>query len=233
MDLAASFLANPALRLASPKSLSALAANARKQIYQPGDRVLTRGSPQNGLAFLAEGQLQLYAKSAQTGDQVLQALVSSPAIFGDAEHYSGLKRWAVSAKAATLLTVVWLLPEDFDALLAAEPKVAVVLYRNACWRLMMAVQLNLFNTLQPTHKKILQLMRSAARELPADAPVKLSTADIARSIGVNRKTVDRNLAAMEREGLLVARDDGWLLRDDANTTEIDQMGDRSSWRLSR
>jgi CRP-like cAMP-binding protein len=194
---------NPALGLGGARELHELSRLCAVRDYDDGALVVSAGLAQTHVLAVASGRLELYRQDREQDAQMLQGQLGAPAIFGDAELYSGVGVWMVSARARPEATAVQIPIAAFDAYVSNDAKVAAALYRDACARHMLTVQLAQFMRLAPTERMILAVMRSAAHAEADDAfRTRITKMDIARALGIDRKTVTRNVKSLEEKGII-------------------------------
>src|SRR6185436_295292 len=155
-DVFSCLSAHPIFSLASRASLETVALSSAVRAYEAGGRVALLGNEQTHVLVLVEGSLRLYRKNTEVETEMLVGIVEAPAVFGDAELYSGTGRWSVSVRADSSAVAVLIENAAFDRLVAAEGAVAAALYRDASARHFLAVQLMQVFALQKTQNKILR-----------------------------------------------------------------------------
>lgn len=194
----------PVFANADDAVLKRAAARSSVQHY-PREKVVVRnGLPQTHILVVAQGALHLYRKNREAQTQILIAVVHAPATFGDAELYARAP-WMVSARSVADTVIVHVPNDAYDELVAADAQVAAALYRECCARLLLAVQVMQVHGLQKVRNKILRLLWDRSRVRPESGSRRLaplSQVELAAALGVNRKTISRNLRDLEREGVL-------------------------------
>jgi CRP/FNR family transcriptional regulator, anaerobic regulatory protein len=227
---------NPVLAAANTAALGRLALRSTVGIYGRGDRVATLGSPQEEVLMLAAGAVELWMHGKRKNASLLVGLLHPPALFGDAELFTG-SPWLASARAAVDGTTVVRMPNGaFNHLVRADGAAAYGLYADACSRLMLVMRTLRVVGIDPAEQRLLALLSSQAEPGSATPRVRLSQARLARALGVDRKTVARDLAALERSGA-VRRDgkEAVLLEAPAqHLTDVGRLhGFGTAWRLAR
>ena len=192
----------PAFARANDASLARAAALSELRSYPSEKQVVRSGDPQTHVLIVAQGGLHLYRQNREAKTQMLIAVVRAPATFGDAELYAKAP-WMVSARSTDDTVIVHMPNRAFDELIAENGPVAAALYRETCARLLLAVQVMQVHGLQKVKYKILRLLwemtpaeSSGARVVPH------SQTDLAKALGVNRKTIARNLQELEDERVI-------------------------------
>jgi CRP-like cAMP-binding protein len=222
---------NPVLGLGSPAALEQLAEASTVRRYAAGATVTIARSPQTHVLVLAEGKLALKKRNREAKTQLLVGVIVAPAIYGDAEAYSATRRWVASARAAEPTLAVQVPNRALDAFVEREGKAAAALYRDACARHYLAVELMQVHALQKTQHKILRLLMSQATGPGREVQVR--PAQLAAALGVNRKTVARNLALLEEQGLLARHGRAVELKPDRESFAALQGGLGARWELER
>jgi CRP/FNR family transcriptional regulator, dissimilatory nitrate respiration regulator len=194
----------PAFAAATDAALARLAARSEVRHYARDQQVVRSGLAQTHVLVVAQGALHLYRQNREAKTQMLIAVVQAPATFGDAELYARAP-WMVSAKAVADTVIVQVPNAAYDAFITEDGKAAAALYREACARILLAVQVMQVHGLQKVRNKILRLLweRASAPDRKGAARVApLSQVELAEALGVNRKTIARNLRDLEVEGLI-------------------------------
>jgi CRP-like cAMP-binding protein len=194
----------PAFSHAADAALTRAAAGSEVRHYTREEQVVRAGLEQRHVLVVVQGALHLYRQNRETDTQMLIAVVHAPATFGDAELYARAP-WMVSAKAVADTVVVRVPNAAYDALIEEDGKVAAALYKEACARILLAVQVMQVHGLQKVRNKILRLLwEQAAPPTSPSGPrvAPLSQVGLADALGVNRKTIARNLRELEDAGLI-------------------------------
>ncbi len=193
----------PAFAHAKDGALARAAAESEVRHYPARQQVVRAGAAQTHVLIVAQGALRLYRRNREAKTEILVAVVTAPATFGDAELYAH-SPWMVSAAAVADTLVVHMPNAAYDGLVAGDGAAAAALYREACVRLLLAVQVMQVHGLQKVRHKILRLLWDAAAtpERGARRVASLSQVDLADALGVNRKTIARNLRDLESDGLI-------------------------------
>ena len=221
---------NPVLSAGDDRALARLAAASSERVLDAGDVLVRVGSPQRDVFLIADGQLELYRRNRLAETQILCGVLHPPSLFGDAELYSKTP-WTVSAKAVEPTVVVAMPNAAFDAIVDADGKVAAGLYRDACARQMLVIQIMQIFALQKTQHQILRLLWSVA---DGDRVAAVSVVQLARALGLNRKTVTRHLKELEALEMLRRDKDSvqLLLPDDLPLwPSLPEHGFGAAWRL--
>jgi CRP-like cAMP-binding protein len=190
---------------------------------------------------VAEGRLELSKRNRKQDVQLLMGIVRAPALLGDAELF-GRASWSVTSKAVEPTTLVAIPNAVFDRAAREDLQLAYGLYRDASQRHLLVINLMQIMGLQSTAHRVLRLLCMQATqpgtdidEATGDRIIRLETVKLARAVGVNRKTVARAVAGLERCGF-VARCDTNRVRlagelDIRTLQDIGEHGFGASWRL--
>lgn len=199
--------------------------------FIPGAKVLTVGLPCEHVLMLGAGSMELHRRNRAAKTQILQGIVEAPSLFGDVELYAGHSHWAVSASALEPLSVVYLPRPAWDTFVGAQREVAAALYREACARHMLSIQLVQIFALQRTENKVLRLICELAEGTPPVATV--SQVELSRALALNPRTINRNLSALEEEGLIRRDGDRVEVLSRDPLPRLGTFGTGTSWRLPR
>jgi CRP-like cAMP-binding protein len=193
----------PAFASANGASLARAAALSEVRSYASEKPVVRSGDAQTHVLIVAQGGLHLYRQNREAKTQMLIAIVRAPATFGDAELYAKAS-WMVSARSTDDTVIVHMPNRAFDELISENGPVAAALYRETCARLLLAVQVMQVHGLQKVKHKILRLLWEMAPAVESSGArvVPHSQTELAKALGVNRKTIARNLQELEDEGVI-------------------------------
>ncbi|MBI1945487.1 MAG: Crp/Fnr family transcriptional regulator [Deltaproteobacteria bacterium] len=188
---------HPAFAAARPRTLRALAARCAERVVERGDVLAHAGTPVRALLLVLEGALEL--SHGRVGDRrrlrpVLLGRIEAPTLFGDASWYGG-GTWPVTARAALDGLVALVPPRLFDRLLDEDPGLAAGLYRAVNRRHFRSIVLRRTLVLHETGGQILDLLERAP-------PEGWTTTALARSLGVARTTVWRQLKRLAADGVV-------------------------------
>jgi CRP-like cAMP-binding protein len=232
---------NPVLASAGDRNLEHLAAASEARHFEPGVVVTRFGMPQTHVLVIAVGELALSKKNRATRSQMLMGILRAPALLGDAELY-GRAPWSITATTTKPTTIVAIPNEVFDRAVREDLQLAYGLYKDASCRHLLVIYLMQVMALQTTGHRILRLLMQRAAEQHArkDPPlgehvIRVDTMNLARAVGVNRKTVARTITGLEQRGLLrrLGRDKVSLpaTLDIATLRDLGEFGFGAAWRL--
>ncbi|MFO0728776.1 MAG: Crp/Fnr family transcriptional regulator [Myxococcota bacterium] len=172
--------------------------------YPPDAMVVRAGAEQRAVLVLIEGTAALHARVRVGGRQFLAGLVDAPSVIGDEDRHAETP-WSYSVRTARAATFVSVPNAIFDRWIRADATLASALYRSACVRASRMRNVLERMLLEPTDQQILTLLWDLSRPPaapgdPAIAP--LSQSRLARALGVDRKTIGRNIRRLTEQGVL-------------------------------
>lgn len=176
--------------------------------------VVRAGSPQTAVLVLISGGLVLQARTPGTRRGYLAGLLEAPTVLGDFEMLSRTS-WGYSIITNSGVTCVEVPNAVFERLAKSDPNLTAELYRSSSIRwLRMRGTLERLLT-EPLSRQLMTLLWDVSQPGPESLPVaRLSQSKLARALGVDRKTISRNLSRLAREGQVrVVGRDATLLRD--------------------
>jgi CRP-like cAMP-binding protein len=192
---------HPVFGRGTDETLSRLAGQSTVRHADSGAFVTRAGLPQSEVLVVASGRLRLFRTNKTENRTMLMGIISSPAIIGDAEFH-GSTSWTMSTQAIELSTIVAIPNAVFDNAVSNDLEVAAALYRDASARHCLVIQMVQLLVLQSSGNRILSFLLEHAD--PA-GEVRIESTRIASALGLDRKTVFRNLKDLEARGL-VTRD---------------------------
>jgi CRP-like cAMP-binding protein len=221
---------HPIFSKASAEALLALSKHCEVRHYRPEQKVAVTGFEQTHVLVMCRGSVSLHRKNKEADTQMLVGIIQAPAVFGDAEFFSGYKKWIVSAEAIEPTEAVAIPNEVYRRWIEEQPKVAAALYADASARHFLVINLMQVFALQKTTHKILRLLYSLRRE--GESQVPLRQVELADALGMNRRTISRHLDELESRGLIrrTGRQVELVVGDISfSTLATEDMG--ASWRL--
>ena len=186
--------------------LDDLLTHARVQRLPAGETIVLRGSPGTGMMAILAGEVKISVTGAD-GRQVLLTRMGEGDIFGEIALIDGGERSAdaVAAVDTELLTID---RRDFLPYLERHPAIAVKLLVALCAKLRRTTEqvedLALLDLAPRLAKRLLNLAG-----VFADAPARAITismlptqGELAAMLGTSRESINRQLSAWQRGGLL-------------------------------
>ncbi len=188
---------HPAFAAARSRTLRLLAARATERVVDRGEVLALAGTPVRALLLVLDGALELSHGRGTDGRRrrpVLLGRIEAPTLFGDASWY-GSGVWPVTARAADDGAVALVPPRLFDRLLDDDAGLAAGLYRAVNRRHYRSIVLRRTLVLHETGGQIMDL-------LARGAPGAWTVTSLARSLGVARTTVWRQLKRLAADGMV-------------------------------
>ncbi len=175
--------------------------------YPPEAMVVRAGADQRSVLVLVEGTAALHARVRVGGRQFLAGLIDAPSVIGDEDRHAE-NPWSFSIRTARAATFVSVPNSAFDAWIQADAQLAAALYKSACVRALRMRTVLERMLLEPTDQQILTLLWDLSR--PATSPgtvavAPLSQSRLARALGVDRKTIGRNIRRLTEQGVLTVQ----------------------------
>jgi CRP-like cAMP-binding protein len=238
MEALTLLLKHPFFEKIGREELLPLAKRSEVGRFIRGDKILTTGSPQKSIYVFIEGLVEVTRRNRQTQTRMLIGLMQAPGVFGDAEALSGRTDWGLTVVAKEKVSAVVIPKEHYLPFVASQPELATRLYVDAASRLMLCLELMQLFALQRVQDQVFRLLFS--KSLPGKnsqtrVVTKVSPTQLARSLGLSVRTVQRNLTLLEKEGRLKRTDPKMALltgRPDNFPSEgIESQNIPSQWRL--
>jgi CRP/FNR family transcriptional regulator len=203
LGLAQSWLENPIFAALGEQACRRLAAGYPPTVHPPGARLVEAGDPGDRIYVLLQGTVRMFHRAAD-GREAVTRLLTAPMMFGDAEALAGLPMLQhVAAVDSVVLAAVP--ARRYREMLRFSPAAlhahVVHLSRTLC--LAARRERQVFTSLEQrvanllvSHAECLGVQRSEGVE------VRLSSMEIARSLGTIRRSVAKVIATLRREGLV-------------------------------
>ncbi len=196
---------HPIFGRASESVLTRFSERATLRHWTKGSFLVRAGDPFAHVYVFLSGGVELSRKNRDEGTQILLGQLTAPAVFGDAQLFGGAKVWQSSARVTRAMKGLVFLAADFDAFSRADRELAAALYREACIKHLLTIELIQVFALQKIQHKILRLLWSASA--PPDGTnsrrlAHVSQVTLARALGVNARTVARAFKQLEDQNLI-------------------------------
>jgi CRP-like cAMP-binding protein len=190
----------------SESEFAFLTSHVVKRTYGPGELIFAEGDSCSGLYVVQSGNVRIFKSSAGGREQVLS--IDGPgSSIAELPVFDG-GNYPASAQSVTDSTLLFFSSQDFHALCAQHPQVALKVLRvvgGRLRRLVGIIEELSFTTVR--HRLIALLVRLGKTEgtrngdaitltLPAN------NSELAAQIGTVRELVSRNLSRLQAEGLL-------------------------------
>jgi CRP-like cAMP-binding protein len=206
---------NPIFAGVPPERLGRLVGRSTLRRYPRGARILSQGERADRIFALEQGTVRVYY-AVQSGSQAEAKTFRAPAIFGEAEAFSGIAHLE-NVDALTPSEVLIMPVEDVLALLSEDAGASLALARDLAARLAVTIQNERSLALDPLTTRLANYLLDQAASfgpcIAGQAHLLLSQDAMARALGVSRRTISENLAAWRREGVLERRGRRYVVRD--------------------
>lgn len=203
----------------SEAALSGLAERATCQEVESGGILARKGLPRRGVMVLLQGTASLHHRNYESGVAVQLDLVDAPALLGEAE-WAAASPWISTIRAESDVTIVSVNDDDFLRCVVDYPHFLRRLYHRSCARQLDAQLQSAAAATCDTRSRIIRLLLEyvcyfGARDgnvATIDRP--LTQVQIARALGLTRKTVQRTLQPLRERGVVEIDSQGhWVIRD--------------------
>jgi CRP-like cAMP-binding protein len=206
----------------APERLAALSQVATTRRLAPREELFHKGDPASQVYVVASGRLKVATTSAE-GDEVLFAIMDEGEVVGDLPMLTGGRRTAsvVALEDCELLAIA---RRDFLRYLREHPEAAIELMVVLAERLVRISEFAedvLFLSLPARlAKKLLHLGERYGAEIPEGTRIglKLSQGELADLVGTSRESVNKQMQAWRKEGV-VSMEQGEITLLDAQRLE--------------
>jgi CRP-like cAMP-binding protein len=196
----------PFLAVLSDQDRETLAAAVKQHQYDRGRALFLKDDPGRSLLIIQAGSVRIYLPGQQGGDLTV-ALLQPGDFFGELALLDGGPRSA-SAVATEDTAILTLDRDDFLALLQTRPQAAKEVLAAVAQRLRdadeMANDLVFLDVAARLAKRLVEMARThgtpRGERVLIDLP--LTQEELASTVGVTRESVNRQLAAFRREGII-------------------------------
>jgi len=208
----------PFLAALPAEDLDWLAKRLQRKSVPRGEIVFNKEDPGQSLFVIERGSVRIFIPGVQGSDLTLAVLAPGD-FFGDLSLLDGSPRSA-SAASISDCTLLVLDRSVFTSLLTAQPEAAMAVLEVLSRRLretdQMASDLAFQDVAARLARKLLELAAGSGKPHPdgtlLDVPI--TQEELANMIGVTRESVNRNLAAFRREGIISLEGRRILIRDE-------------------
>jgi CRP/FNR family cyclic AMP-dependent transcriptional regulator len=201
------------------QELTALAAVCRARTFRTRQVIFHRDDPGDALHIVQTGKVRIGLLSPR-GDEIILALFQSGDFFGELSLLDGLPRSATAVAIETTTTLTLGRP-DFLRVLSETPEMAQRVISALTARLrhtdMLLGDAIFLNVAARVAKRLLEMARAQARDSRPGPPVlRVTQFELAAMVGATRESVNKELRALERRGLVdLGRGRVTLLKPDA------------------
>lgn len=214
----------PFLGALEQSALDQLASVVTRRQYRKGDAIFHKEDEGQSLFIVEEGAVRIYVPSVQGADLTL-AILGPGDFFGDLSLLDGQPRSA-GADAMETTRALILERSDFMDLMRSRPEAALAVMSIVSQRLRetdeMASDLAFLDVGGRLAKKLLELASNhgVKRDDGMLLDVNITQEQLANMIGVTRESVNRNLGAFRRQGLIANQGRRIILRDPEALREL-------------
>lgn len=204
---------NPIFSQAADESIAELASRSWLRRCAPDQLVLVEGEPALNIHALVQGAVRVFHMSPD-GDEVTLKLFRAPALFGEAEALSGIA-YLEHVAAVDSCEIVSMPTEAFLAFLDKEPRCAIRMLKDVATRLAISAYNEKSLAFHPATIRLANYLidytewtNPAGTTAPA---LKLNQDQMAAAVGVSRRSVAKDMAAWQQEGILQRRDGHYIV----------------------
>jgi CRP-like cAMP-binding protein len=202
------FRSVPLLARLAPADLKALASKGRVRSYRPGAVIFGQGERGDSLHVVVSGAVRVNVL-APTGEEATLALLGPGECVGDLSLLDGRPRSASAVASGTTKTLM-VTRNDFAQWLATRPKAGLALLETLALRVRRTdealADLAFLDLPRRLAKQLLELARAHPEVQSAGqrggTRLRITQAELAAMLGVSRESVNKQLNALAREGVL-------------------------------
>jgi CRP-like cAMP-binding protein len=207
----------------SAAELDRILGFARTESYRARDTIFLKGSPGRGLLAVLKGRVQIRAPGAD-GREVTLNIVDEGQVFGEIAPLDGRERSA-DAIAMTDCELLVIDRREFVPFLKDNSEVALRLMAVLCDRIRRTTEqvedLLFLNLSSRLAKKLLSLAEDGERHAQGiTLRHKLSQREIANLVGFTRESVNKQLAAWQKDHLVSIVDGSITILDEDRMQDI-------------
>jgi CRP/FNR family cyclic AMP-dependent transcriptional regulator len=196
---------------------------ARIESHRARETIFLKGSPGRGLLAVLEGRVQIRAPGAD-GREVTLNIIEPGEVFGEIALLDGRDRSA-DAVAMTACKLLVIDRREFVPFLKHNAEIALRLMAVLCDRLRRTTEqvedLLFLNLSSRLAKKLLSLAAGGERQSQGiRLKHKLSQRELANLVGFSRESVNKQLAAWQKDRLIQVDDGAITLLDEPQLQEI-------------
>jgi CRP-like cAMP-binding protein len=190
----------PLLAKLAEDDLKALASLGRLRTYRPGAVIFREGDPGDSLHIVVEGAVRIAILSAE-GSEATVAILGPGEFVGHLALLDGRPRSASAIAAGSTRTLV-VTRDGFRRWLASRPKAAIALLEAMSLQLRrtdeVVTDLAFLGLTQRLAKHVAKLSESRT----VGGKVRITQAELASMLGVSRESVNKELNALKRNGIV-------------------------------
>jgi CRP-like cAMP-binding protein len=206
-------LENPIFALGTKASLDHLLTEARERIVGAKESILTEGQDAGELFVLIEGAVRVFHANS-SGDEVTVKLFRAPAIFGEAESFSGIPYvenvCAIEPSRLLVFPIAAIL-----GFLEKNAGAAVLMLRDVAHRLAIAAYDEKALAFYPVTVRLANHLLDQLEYSSAGSSsfVALTQEQMATAIGATRRSVAKDVIAWQAERILRKQGSGYVVED--------------------
>src|SRR5215213_3078270 len=190
--------ANPFFAGLGPEGLDAVAALCVTRSIRAGEILFLKGDPGDALYAVRRGQIRI-ATGTDDGRRLTLNLLGPGDVFGEIALLDGHSRTA-DAIAVEPTDLFMVLRRDFLDLLERQPRVAVRIIEFLCERFRWMSERMEEAVLLPLQARLSHRLLALAEDYGAE--IHISQHDLAVFVGSTRESVNRQLQAWQRKGIV-------------------------------
>jgi CRP-like cAMP-binding protein len=191
-----------------------LVAEGAARSYPAGAVILTDGQEAEEVYALLRGRVRVF-HSAPSGAEIVVKAFSAPALFGEAEALAGIQ-YLESVAALTEVELLGIPRQRFAALVREEPALAAALCFDLAARLAISSYDEKSIAFYPATVRLANYLLDYADWIGdgnGELKVDLTQDDMAKAIGVTRRSIAKDVALWQKERILRRTDGGYRVVD--------------------
>ena len=207
-------IGNPVFEGISPEHRAEVIAASRLCTYQAGASIVLEGQPCEAVYALERGRVRVFHAVAG-GAEIMVKAFGAPAIFGEDKALSGIA-YLESVAALTQCTVLEIPAARFVSLVQSEPSVSLALCVDLAARLAISSYDEKSIAFDPATVRLANYLLDYAgwiSEDPTSLKIDLTQDDMAKAIGVTRRSIAKDIASWQEERILRKSAGGYRVVD--------------------
>lgn len=197
-DLARLLSVNPFFASLGAEAVAALAGLCVTRRIEGGQTLFCQGDPGDALYAIRRGQVRIVAET-RDGRSTTLNLLGPGDVFGEVALLDGEPRTA-TAVAAETTELFAILRRDLLALIERRPEIAIRLVEFLCARIRWLSRRAEEAAFLPLEQRLLRRLAGLCEDYGSEIAV--SQEELARFVGAARESVNRQLQAWKRAGLI-------------------------------
>ena len=200
------------------------------QSFQHEETIMLADDRQSAIFFITKGAAKVFSGSQFLKGSLL-SLIGVGDFFGEMQIFGESKRNTISVKADGLCEVVIFKGSDFFAEISKSAELSMILLKEECRKASRAYMQLATLSMNTTKKRVLACIMLFIEEMGVRVPrgdgksvIKLknrpSQQQIADMSGTSRESVNRELAALMKEGCLEVDGSDWILLNYPDASSI-------------